>query len=100
MDDVPSKKKKILTLIKAELEDNVCYHYVATEVLIFLLSLAVRAVSRTGSVATGHMVCVAGRMKPRPLAFPKTRPRWGCRIGVPLQPGLEPRSRWLRILKE
>ena len=49
------------------------YHYFATKVLIFLLSLAVRSVSRTGSVATGPMVCLAGRIKHRTHPLAKTK---------------------------
>lgn len=72
------------------------YHYFATIVLIFLLSLAGRSVSRTGSVAAGHMVSLAGRTKHSRCLLPKTKakvglkpqgyPRWNA--GPPLaQPG-------------
>lgn len=45
----------------------------------FLLSLAVRSVSRTGSVANGHMVCLAGRIKHSPPLFPKPKARMGLK---------------------
>lgn len=44
------------------------YHYFAMKALTFLLSLAARAVSGTGSVATAHRVCLVGRMKPSPIS--------------------------------
>lgn len=58
------------------------YHYFASKVLIFLLSLAVRSVSRTGSVATGPMVCLAGRIKHRTHLLAKTKAKRELSLGV------------------
>lgn len=62
-------------------------------------------VSRTGSVATGPMVCLAGRIMSRPCLLPETK--WGLKSRghpqkhwPPLQPSLRPPIQRLRILKE
>lgn len=48
-------------------------HYAATNAWVFLLTLAASSVSRTGSVAAGHMVCLAERTEHRPCLLPKTK---------------------------
>lgn len=76
-DDIASKK--ILTAVKMSLRTTSAYRYFATKVSFFLLSLAVRSVSRTGSAATSPMVCLTQRIKHRPYLLPKTKAKRGLK---------------------